>query len=192
MKFINYCTEIELYLQFDKNNENEYDFSYGIICQISNATHLAVRISQFYMKKRYDCHIVYALFDWSEADFDNKEDNIKRANEISETLIIPFANMTITKAMARLVIPLAVSKEIQNGIRFHKGTVDGLELKSSKEKELIRLDEYGDDSKTLWAIFAGNKHILFFDNHNVATNVFAHLSNSLSIFIGSWLKSMIR
>lgn len=159
MEFINYCTEIELYLQFDKNNENEYDFSYGIICQISNATHLAVRISQFYMKKRYDCHIVYALFDWSEADFDNKEDNIKRANEISETLIIPFVNMTITKAMARLVIPLAVSKEIQNGIRFHKGTVDGLELKSSKEKELIRLDEYGDDSKTLWAIFYDSKSL---------------------------------
>lgn len=192
MKFINYCTEIELYLQFDKNNENEYDFSYGIICQISNATHLAVRISQFYMKKRYDCHIVYALFDWSEADFDNKEDNIKRANEISETLIIPFANMTITKAMARLVIPLAVSKEIQNGIRFHKGTVDGLELKSSKEKELIRLDEYGDDSKTLWAIFAGNKYILSFDNHDVATKIFEHLRNSISIFIDSWLKSMIR
>lgn len=192
MKFINYCTDIELYLQFDKNNENEYDFSYGIICQISNVTHLAVRISQFYMKKRYDCHIVYALFDWSEADFDNKEDNIKRANEISETLIFPFANMTITKAMARLVIPLAVSKEIQNGIRFHKGTIDGLELKSSKEKELIRLDEYGYDTKTSWALFAANKYILSFDNHDVATKIFEHLRNSISIFIDSWLKSMIR
>lgn len=100
--------------------------------------------------------------------------------------------MTITKAMARLVIPLAVSKEIQNGIRFHKGTIDGLELKSSKEKELIRLDEYGDDTKTSWALFAANKYILSFDNHDVATKIFEHLRNSISIFIDSWLKSMIR
>ena len=84
MKFQGYFNNFELFLKVD---EQYYDFPNGIVCSVNDVTYLAIDISYFNTRNS----VVYALFDWAEQDFSNKESCVKNATEISNC-ILPFVN----------------------------------------------------------------------------------------------------
>ena len=102
MKFHGYFSEGEL----DSIPHEEYHFSQGKICLINDITYLAIFTSYFNKEDR----IIYALFEWKEQDFNDKDKCINNAEEIAKS-VLSFATNTIECVM-NSVTPFAKKKNI--------------------------------------------------------------------------------
>ena len=102
MKFQRYCNDAELGLITDEY----YHFSHGEICLINDITYLAIFASYFNVEDR----IIYALFEWKEQDFNDKDKCINNAEEIAKS-VLSFATNTIECVM-NSVTPFAKKKNI--------------------------------------------------------------------------------
>ena len=181
MNFLCYCSDFELSLKYDER----YDYSNGVICLIGGTTHLAVCVGA--LKTKHS--IYYAVFEWGDADFDNREANIIKANEISQS-IIQFTNSTIESSQNR-IMPLVKREKIQSALTYCRTNPIGM-FKRRYEGFSIHMEETGINDISSWTIFVNDKQLATLSNKDAAKIVFDGLRESIWQYIVAWIKSLKR
>ena len=179
MKFLYYCSDFELSLKYD----DMYDYSKGIICRIDNLTHLAVAMPILNTKKT----IIYAVFDWSEMDYDSKEYNIQKAENISPS-IIQFVNSTIEHSQNR-IMPLHQKESIKSALKYSQVTPLG-NFKSEQHGIHINMIETGTPQESTWTIYINGNGFTTLNNKRAADLVFKSLCESINQYIKAWAASL--
>lgn len=178
MKFCFYCSDIELSLLYDA----KYDYSDGVICRIDCKTHLAVSIKTLVTKQS----ISYAVFDWSEKEYNDMETNIQAAEALSPD-IIRFANSTIESSYNE-VLPLPKKKKIQSALTYHRTNPIGI-FKSSQNGIKISMVETGTEQESTWTISVNNKIFTTLNNKQASEVVFRVLCDSIYQYVRAWFLS---
>ena len=181
MNFLCYCSDFELSLQYN----DKYDYSNGIICRIDNHTHLGVAMPTLNTKRT----IVYAVFNWQEMDYDNKEINIQKAEDITPN-IINFANSTIACSHSR-IMPLSTKKNIQSALKYSQ-TYPLSNFKGEQSGININMVETGTEQESTWTININGKQFATLNNKRASDLVFKGLCESVNQYIKAWVSSLKR
>lgn len=181
MKFQGYYKNFELQLKID---EQHYDFPNGIVCQINDVTYLAINVSHFNTRDS----IAYALFDWAEQDFSEKESCIKNATEISNC-ILPFVNCTI-ESVLNGVMPFIIRDEIKASLKHCKGQPFPSLVSTTPGLTLYMKETQNKRNEQSWTIDINDKEIVTLNNEKRARDVFDYLISSVNRYITAWFKSM--
>ena len=181
MKFQGYYNNCELFLKVD---EQYYDFPNGIVCSINDVTYLAINISHFNTKES----IVYALFDWAEQDYNDRESCIKKAVEISDC-ILPFANCTIESAL-NCIMPFSIRDEITASFKHCKGQPFSLVTSITPGLNVSLKETQNNNYEKSWTIVIDDKEIITLNNDKRARDTFYYLLRSVKHYITVWFKSM--
>ena len=179
MNFRFYCSDTELSLMYDE----KYDYPNGIICIIEGTTHLAVSIKILGTKHS----ISYAVFDWSEREYNDKEANIRIAKDISP-YIIKFANSTIESSHNK-IMPLQKKAKIQSALTYCRTYPIG-NFKSSQSGISINMVETGTEQESTWTISINDKQFATLNNKRASEVVFRGLCESVYQYIRAWIISL--
>lgn len=181
MKFLCYCSDFELSLQYD----DKYDFSNGIICNIDNVTHLAIGIGTLSSRQT----ISYAVFDWQEKNFGDKNTNIQIAEDIASD-VVRFANSTI-ESSHNVNIPLHIKESIQSALKYSQTYTIG-NFKGEQSGININMVETGTEQESIWTININSKPFTILNNKRASDLVFKGLCESVNRYIKAWISSLKR
>ena len=179
MKFHAYLSDAEL----NNLQDEDYPFSQGKICLINDITYLAIFAS--YLNKN---RVFYALFEWKEQDFKDKDNCINNAEAITKS-VLSFAANTIDCVM-NSVMPFAQKKNIQSIFAINQcspfpnfcDTTDELNISMEETSNL--------NEEHAWTIKIQDNNILTLNNKNSAKTVFDGLVKSICKYVEIWIKSM--
>lgn len=173
MNFLGYYRDFELHLKSDRY----YDFSNGKVCLINDVTYLAIHAS--FLKNENS--IVYALFEWGEQEFTDKESCVEKATEISKC-IVQFANCTIDFALNE-IMPFDVRDKIRASIKHCQ--LQRLPTRVSISHGMnISLDETQDIANAkAWTIKVNNTDMITLNNETRAKDCFRQLLSSVNHYI---------
>lgn len=181
MKFQGYFNNSELFLKVD---EQYYDFPNGIVCSVNDVTYLAIAISYFNTRNS----VVYALFDWAEQDFSNKESCVKNATEISNC-ILPFVNSTI-ESVLNGIMPFSIRDEIKASFKHCKGQPFPNVISTTSGLSVSLKETQNNNYEKSWTIVIDDKDIITLNNDKRARDTFNYLLHSVKHYIAVWFKSM--